>query len=446
MPYTLNFYDGTTTYDLTDGTYILGCEYVPNNGSDNDKSVSDTVVVHLSGTGAQMLAVKETIENWLAWAKSYYTTKVGDKIYLRAKLDAADDLGSSLIHSGFVEWSGRAPTTTIRAGYAMLRIVLTRDNWWEEALVTLPLTNGHGTDVTSGLQVDNRNDSTRDNWVEIDGADIEGTLPAPILLDFENTYNSGDRMGRLRYSNNFRSNPNSLQTVLEGEDATGVTPIADTGSSGGNYISVSWSATQSEIVEWTIPSALLQNAKGNLCKVHWVGEGITVPGYWLRVKMQMALTDIFYGAWKYVERDWHDMLDLGTMRFPPYLLSEYSSVYPLNLVIEQKQTSSTSRTMYLDALHIHPVDTYRSLVPKGYNTGYQASLVDDGIDGVVYTDGWSTAGKVGNYVGYGATPEIMPGVDNRLSFLMFSSTIGGYYTPERTGSVIIKYKPRRRAL
>ncbi len=65
-----------------------------------------------------------------------------------------------------------------------LRLAIKRRNYWEGALTAIPLTNSNGADVTSGLNIYNCNDgdgvspNIRENFADIDGADIDGTYHA----------------------------------------------------------------------------------------------------------------------------------------------------------------------------------------------------------------------------------------------------------------------------
>jgi len=79
--------------------------------------------------------------------------------------------------------------------------------------------------------------------------------------------------------------------------------------------------------------------------------------------------------------------------------------------------------------------------------GYQAYLVDDGIGERLYSDGWTTAGNLYNFVGYGPWLEVTPVPEStgvhRIIFFWNGNT---YAVPGRTMTVQAWYRPRRKQI
>ena len=100
-----------------------------------------------------------------------------------------------------------------------LTVYIDRDPFWESLTLTnVPLTNGNGTDVTTGIRVYNCGDNAtvdtsykRDNWVTIDGAnDIVGDMPAPLEVKYYNSADLDIHMRTIHAFNNVYASPFTL--------------------------------------------------------------------------------------------------------------------------------------------------------------------------------------------------------------------------------------------
>jgi hypothetical protein len=114
------------------------------------------------------------------------------------------------------------------------------------------------------------------------------------------------------------------------------------------------------------------------------------------------------------------------------------NLYPLYLELYYELSGGGS--VSLDFLALLPLDGYRKLEPRGYGLGYNARLVDDMIEGYVYTDGWATSGKTPHYLGFGDPIRLWPGRDQRLYFYADKNT--GVPDIDQTWSVRAYYRPR----
>ena len=123
------------------------------------------------------------------------------------------------------------------------------------------------------------------------------------------------------------------------------------------------------------------------------------------------------------------------VQIPPWLTNE-TDLYPIQLAIYGRLTGGG--TVSLDFVQLTPLDSYRMLVAQGYNTAYQATLVDDGITPSLYTD--YSSGKVGNYIGHGEPVHVLPGYDQRLYFLVENDV--GTVDIARTHTARVWYRPR----
>ncbi len=282
------------------------------------------------------------------------------------------------------------------------------------------------------------------NYVEIAAADVEGDLPAPVRLEITNSYNDADKVGTVWIGHNVESDPANLVSILEGEDAEGGmvgTVIENATVAGNKYQSVTFSQpNETVLLTWTLSTALLNQIRGRYVRLMARFAGTLSTVLWLRLKVKLDVTTLWDGSLQLMGTAMNQ--ELATLRLPPYLLGA-GDLYPLDLVLSGK-TDQPTYVMTLDFLQIMILDGWRKLVSKGYNLGYQARLVDDGIDDYLYTDSWSTAGKIGNYVGYGEAIQLHPGKLQRLYFQVAEPDGGG--DTLRTLSVKLYYRPRRLTL
>jgi len=191
-----------------------------------------------------------------------------------------------------------------------------------------------------------------------------------------------------------------------------------------------------DLLTWTLSTELLNKLAGRYVRIIGNITGSVSSSTWLRFKVKFALTTIWEGPLTLLGTI--SLQELVSMRLPPYLVGA-GDLYPLDLVLSAK--SSVSHSFELDFLQLTPLDGWRKLTHKGYGLGYEARIVDDAIDGYLYTDGWTPAGKTGHYVGYGEPILLQPGKLQRLYFLHMPQA--GSFVIYRTLSVKIYYRPRR---
>lgn len=333
---------------------------------------------------------------------------------------------------------------------AVITLVIEREPFWEGAEASLPLSNHNSTDVTTGVSLANCCDVTgsgptyRDNYVEIDGGDVDGTEPAPARIEIQNTYNSATGLRDVWVGHNFRSSM-TFQHVLEGEDASyGGTPTSGSTFSGGAYQTFTWSGdAQAEIARWALDTTFLDAAKGQWFRVlARFASTVGLSGTRLQLKTRWPtgtpLVDVGLGSDMQLAAG-KAIQEIGTIQLPPWLKGQ-TGLYPIDLCLYAKKAGGGS--LAIDDLVLLPQDGYRFLDAIG-TTDYLESLVDDGINQETYLSGWSTPGKIGIITGLG-TLMLRPGVDQRLVFMHITEV--GSAAIDRTVSVKVYYRPRRRTI
>jgi len=412
------------------------------------RNVSEQIDLVWEGTPAAQRASIKALNLLLQTARRYQRTGMGPRVYVEFRPDDAEDWwrsevlsGRALVDDADLDFDLQLVTEGLEG-----LVVYTRRFYWEGPEAQIPLTNGNGTDDIAGLTVYNHDDGDAgdDNYVAIAAAAVAGDLPAPPRLEMTNTYNSATRADRVFVGHNAYSAPATLTHILEAEDASGGTPTAHATASAGEYNALSWAVTtETQLLDWTLSTAMLNALAGNYAHLLLRLYNTTIyTDLWLRVRIKFEVSTIWEGP-ALLARANRILQDLGTVQLPPYLLGA-GDLYPLHLVLYGTRAQAGTHTLNVDFLQVAPADGWRKLQPKGYGLGYEARLMDDMIGGALYTDSWATAGKVGNYIGYGGAIMLAPGRAQRLYFL-WDTTVGGAGI-DRTLSVKAYYRPRRLTL
>lgn len=164
-----------------------------------------------------------------------------------------------------------------------------------------------------------------------------------------------------------------------------------------------------------------------------------------RLKLEFAVTHIWQTGQITLDTSRaYQTRDMFTLRLPPWLLGQ-SSLASLDLILTGLQNTGSSINLNLDFIQVTPLDGWRMLECSGYGVLQNSRMVDDGVNDVCYIDTGSGANKAGYLVPYGSPIELYPGKKQKLYFLMHSN-IGNVAEIQRTASVKLFYRPRRRTI
>jgi hypothetical protein len=438
-------------------------DYVPYSPRVNDQ---DTAVIGQDGAeqaAADLGNVWEPAEVWFTgdYDDAEATSRRLTRLFNRARLHANDGLGRP-IRVYFRANSGKPlaraklmmgrvfineRTITHQHGQSDRnprvrgRIIIKRDPVWELPRTAVPLSNVHGTGVTAGLTVNNHYTASHSNSVAILAADVVGGWPANAELEITNSYNNSVRTSRIYVSHGWRSDLGAGGHRLQGQDASGGSSIASGSASGGAYRQRAWSGTaETNLFEWTLPTSLLNGAAGHAFKMMMFLFS-TNAATDLEVQWRVRIASLS----SLLETDWvplatgRKVIESLALNLPPNGVGPASQHYPLTLALYGRRLGGASTTLNLDFIQISPIDSWRVYRPTGFNLAYLARLVDDGLEGHLYTTGWSTAGKLPNYVAGGSPIQLFPDRDQRLHFLMSGDTGDSI---ERTATIKLWYRPR----
>lgn len=404
------------------------------------RNVTETAVIFVDNlTPAGISAIVQSLEAMMLQAERRQKRQKGQRVYVEFQPHGSGEWWRSELLTGRVELGENTLAALWWQGRAFINISWTRRFYWERSTeVAVPLSNSSGSNVTAGLTVSNHSDGGHENFVNIDGDDIDGVMPAPMRLELTNTYNNASRAYNIYVVQNVNSNPLTFPHILEAEAATtGGTTVANVAYSNGSAKTLSWAGSaETELLRWTLSSSLLQLAAGNTFRMLAFLPTISFPT-WVKWRVKFELTTIYESAEVLVDTLF-GIQDWGVLRLPPYMV-DASNPYPLTLHLYGRAPAG-SGGMTLDFLQLSSTDGYRLLAPRGYGMQYTQRVVDDGMLGVVSSDFGVGGQEMGYYLGYGEM-LLQPGQDQRLSFLANNST--GGVTIDRTLSVKAFYRPRR---
>ncbi|HXF62561.1 MAG TPA: hypothetical protein VNK95_13150, partial [Caldilineaceae bacterium] len=281
---------GSTLITLSgDGATIAGCTYTPRTPDLSEqeatallrsggevtalarRNVTESASVILVGSTATMLAQARALEALFAVEEAERRI-AADKLYVEFRAEASGDIYRSEILAGRVEWPNQPLSPRLAGGAVELVVIWKRRYFWEDtALRTLPLSNGNGTNVATGLTVYNHNDADvgHDNFVDIAAGSVAGVLPTPARILMRNTTGVSYSPTDIYIGHNVQSAPNSFNPVLEAENSgAGGANVAFGEASNGFYRAVSWAGSAAVWAYWwTLSAAQLAQAAGNYFRV-----------------------------------------------------------------------------------------------------------------------------------------------------------------------------------
>lgn len=427
--------------DFTNVTLLNG--YYPEAATDQDNPVTETINLLVRGsTHDEMVDNVREINLLLDYARKNTSGPQG--AWLEFAMDENQEVWRARLYDGAMNFNGKL-LHQWREKKVVISLVIERSPDWLGPEAQLALTNANGTDNTSGLVIWNHDDSGsgHDNFVSINGDDVEGDLPAPCRIEITNTYNSATHAYTYYIGHNWQSDPLNLATVLEGENADHPTTGNSNSSamSGGAYKTLALPATDGYMARWDLAAATLAKCKGNYFRLMAVFGSSPPGGTWLRAKLSFPAgtpLTVVYESPAVLLSDSAILQEIGVIQLPPWLPGE-TGLADISLALYGYNAAEGN--LLLDYIQLFALDGYRKLVPAGYGLPYTTTLVDDQISGSLYQ--MSGTAKAGYYIGTGEI-RLQPGQDQRLHILCTSATQAAPI--ERTATVKVYYRPRRASL
>lgn len=281
------------------------------------------------------------------------------------------------------------------------------------------------------------------NHVAIAAGDVTGTMPAPIRLEITNPDTGPAVLTRDIYIGHTAfADASNLTALLEGEAAPvgDGTRTEDANCSGCMYMAHTWSGTaETRLSSIPLGAAFLNAAGGNHFLVLARLQAATAyTDLWLRLKVETSASGaVLWSGPSVLVSTGGVIQELGSVRLPPYLVGA-GDLQPAVLSIYAKRYTAGTHSLGIDYLQLHPLDSYRRLVPLGSGLDSLHTLTDDGIDGFLYVI--TGSGKVQSYLAYGDPICLWPGKNQRLYFVQTNE--GGASKLVRALQVRVWYRPR----
>lgn len=186
--------------------------------------------------------------------------RLGHAAWLQLQPDDGLDVYQSRIYAGDFNWI----LGSVQPKGIGIRLELQRQDYWQLPWRALALTNSHGMAVTDGLQIDNRMDSSGQNWCQIAAGQLLGDLPAPVRIQLHNDLNPLENLDQIIIG--WGSGFSSPLPALEGELALSVLnfgAVMNANCHAGAYGLVQWeSAEAMRVLSWVLPGAAFSGLAG----------------------------------------------------------------------------------------------------------------------------------------------------------------------------------------
>ena len=196
---------------------LVGAIYEP--VKSEEAVVKECIILTLKGTHEQINLITQSLEDKIGQANQFTKEGIGFPIYLRVK---AEDTGA-YFYSRILEASlvpGKASLDYYASGSLGVELVFTRPNYFDSDEVLLPLSNSTQSRITNGIVLTNCDDTSHDNYFEIDEDDISTELPAPLRLEITNLYATGTLKDLIVGSFQWDQMNQNAKVVYEGEDGS----------------------------------------------------------------------------------------------------------------------------------------------------------------------------------------------------------------------------------
>jgi hypothetical protein len=448
MSHVLDLYDGTTTIHLADDGAHAVTDYVPRapeirmassetpgiDGAEitstslGNVTESATVLFHADTLANVRIAI-QSIEAMLQRAARYTTHRQGTPVYVQADHANTGTVYRSQILSGRVEIADAALIWQWARGFIEGKVIWTRKPYWETTQLNILA-------MTQTVYSHDDAGAGHNNYLDIAGSSILGSLPAPLYLLMSNPEASAT--ATVWVASNTFANPATITHMLEGEMTTGLTSTADADSSGGAFGRVAWPATEGLIATWS--ASVWSKHYGQHYRV--MARFGTNPTAGATVRLKLVADSVVLWQSQLIALTTGRLQELCTIQLPPTLIG-LSAVYPIDLAL---YGSAASGNCDLDYLQILPTEGFRRLTPiTGGNLAQYEELIDDGPNDFVYKNKTfdEVPAALPAYTGWGTRPMVWPGKACRLYFI---ASDGSTENVDRRLTVSVYYRPRRLTL
>lgn len=386
---------GSSTISLSGGDTILNNYAVTGaqaaqGGATN--AIEETIAISVRGSTSQAAQSNwRAIERWIANVTVMQSAGGIEKLYL--ELQPSGDA---------TRWQAELLSATLNPDPNALGLWANNEVFgtlsvvrkpWEGDITLLPLSNGHGTNVTTGITVDNRvSGATYSPYVDISASDVDGTLPAPLRLQLQNADGVSRSYERFWVGVNAYANDTSILPGLAGTTMSG-------------------SSGQRSYAKWSMAESWSDAFRGRMVRVLLSLDSIV--GQWSIqpvVYEYYGLEEIFVGPWVSVNVISARWFDLGVIPIPPTGWTDNLAALQFGIIGIPKNDSSS---LTIGAVNFVPTDSGRTIVQRGMQIPAGDYMYFDEIDQV-----WTSIESGKRHPLYsvaGPGMYVFPGVDQRVT-------------------------------
>lgn len=411
------------------------------------KEVGENVQEHLDVVLHGLPAV---VDDWLKMIEGLFSrVSLGEQASLTLKAAAGLASYESKVVGGRVELLGRGSMDLKRGGLGVA-VFLERMNYWEGDVVAVPLSNPHGMDLVTGLQLDNQYypGSGKVNFALISGEDIEGEIQAPATVKIKHDDLAiTDWLANIIVSQDVVYNLEVGDHWIEGGAADSVWSygaVMNSGASGGVYGLVQWTIPDpTQLLSWVIEDDRAARFAGRLVRpVMRLHTSLTTDDYWMRCKVKQGEA-IEYSRWQKLV-PFKKIQILSAVHVPPRNLQS-AEMFGVVFALEVQRNVSGTHSLAVDDVDLVPVDGFRHYYNLG-DSGLQPNetLVDEQDEGLIYSVGGDAMLRKLTHQASGKGIWLVPGEDQciRIKF----DNKNGACNPNQHVALQLSYRPRRKNL
>lgn len=413
--------------------------------------------VRIMFVGLTLAQVRERInqiEQTFVDAEDWAEYRYGAPCYMLFRPISTDTLYRSPIVGGQIDYDEALLRTGTITANVEAEVTIRRAFWWESTTLTeIPLSNRNGSG-TGGITIQNSTNTAqagRDNYVEIAGASVTGSLRAPLQLwlNHNDGANPASQYANVWVNLERQTAGQAFQVpVLEAEASTAAgTTVGDSNCSGGQYRTASNGLTTEQILyRWTLSQALLRSMNNQFVDILASFRTAPTANTLLRAVIQYQSLSRLWEGDPVRATGFNNVVELGRVRLPPKTIgSEGSYSYAaIQLTIFGRPITAGTITTELDFVYLPARAGWRRYRPVGFYVGSGETLVDDQTLRELYvTQAFDTAtSRGGHYVGNGRL-EVRPGVSQRIYIMRDFAVANPSYRVSSTARVRAFYRPRR---
>lgn len=413
---------------------LRGCQRQPTQRLPSGLSLEKLDLI-LQGTASQTRALISQLQMLVERIRLGHTT------WLHLQPDGSEEVYQSRLYAADFNWI----LGSVQPKGIGIRLELQCQDFWQLPWQPLALNNSHGTEVTDGLQIDNRADGNGQNWCWAAGENLLGDLPAPMRIQLRHDLTSGANLDQIIIG--WGSGSELALAALEGEMADSLLNfgvVMNASCHAGAYGLVQWDNIQAiRVLSWVLPGSLFSGMAGRQLRplIRLVNPAGLRPETWLSWKLYHGSL-VFQSAAQQLslERE----LQLLPMICLPTLSNSEVPWNDLRLELHAQNRNPGTTHLAVDAVFLFFTDGWRQFtaLPDG-ELAFGQTLIDQCDQQQPYIHLAQTQKNQHAYQVLGNGLWLVPGQDHVLQ-LLFDT--GDQMPVTMSCHVQLEYQPRVRML